>query len=516
MEERRGIIDKEGINWFWEKAFNLINKKKNSYEYKRQKVINWNINCDEYFLLTNINIIDVDRGRVSEKRAILVYEEKIKKLLTEDEVEIIKEKYPIKKVIDGEDMFLIPGLSDLHCHISFVNNNQMGLKEKYYFDAQRIKNCEEAIKRGCTFVRDCWGTYEQLNYLKEEIKQERLLGPKIMTPYLPITPKGGMWDFGKVVNKFMVPSVFGGRYINPPKTTNQIKNMMQELNDLGCDFFKFYFEDKPLYGNKDKCFNMFSLDQAILIRKLADKYGKMIAVHSTFRKGSKRAIAARFDTIEHSIVDGVYSSEEAKEMARNNIAVIPTMSVATYLSMNYKNKGYYDNDEVRFFADQRKVVRCHIENNVINELQNKYYKFLDWLDNDAEERSLAMIGKVYPERVHGLAYYMPENIRALREGGVKIGIGTDGGTQITFPGNLEIEFDALKRYGYSNKEILRMATIGNMEILSLDKKLGSIEQGKYADMILLKNNPLEDVKEAQNVKKVFKNGRLYYQENKTS
>lgn len=138
-------------------------------------------------------------------------------------------------------------------------------------------------------------------------------------------------------------------------------------------------------------------------------------------------------------------------------------------------------------------------------------RFTAWLDTYAEERNLAMIGKVHPERVHGLAYYMPQNIRVLKNNGVKIGIGTDGGTQITFPGCLEIEFEALKRYGYSDKEILKMATLGNMEILKLDKKLGSLEVGKYADMILIKGNPLHNINATQDVRKVFKDGRLYYQ-----
>lgn len=505
-------MKKGGINLFWDKVFTIVNKEKSSYKYKRQKMVDWDVEYNEYFLLNNINIIDVNNGKVMKEKALLIHKGKISKLLLQHEIKHIEKKYLIKKIIDGEDMFLMPGLSDLHCHISFVNNNKMGFKEKYYFDAQRMKNCEEALKRGCTFVRDCWGTYEQLHYLKEEIEHDLLLGPRIMTSYLPITTKGGMWDFGKLANIFLVPSTFGGRYISPSETTKQIESKMRVLNDLGCDFFKFYFEDKPLYGDINKDFNMFSLEQAENIRNIADKYGKMITAHSTFKNGSERVIAASFDTIEHSLVDGVYSAKEAREMANKQIAIIPTMSVAIYLSMNYINQGYSDDTEVRFFDEQRKKAYRHVEQNVIDELKNNYYEFINWLDADLSERYLDMIGKVHPKRVHGLAYYMKDNIRILQEENVKIGIGTDGGTQITFPGCLEIEFEALKRYGYGNKEILRMATIGNMEILNLDKKFGSIEKGKYADMILLKNNPLEDIKETQNVKKVFKNGRLYYQE----
>ncbi|NIW96272.1 MAG: amidohydrolase family protein [Phycisphaerae bacterium] len=55
-----------------------------------------------------------------------------------------------------------------------------------------------------------------------------------------------------------------------------------------------------------------------------------------------------------------------------------------------------------------------------------------------------------------------------------------------------------------------MATLGNMEIMRKDDELGSIEKGKYADLVLLAKNPLEDIKAIQNVLMVFKDGRLVH------
>jgi len=98
----------------------------------------------------------------------------------------------------------------------------------------------------------------------------------------------------------------------------------------------------------------------------------------------------------------------------------------------------------------------------------------------------------------------------FQDADTKVGVGTDGGTGITFTGHLEIEFEALHRYGYAAPEVLRMATLGNMEIMSKDDELGSIEKGKYADLVLLAKNPLEDIKAIQNVLMVFKDGRLVH------
>ena len=64
---------------------------------------------------------------------------------------------------------------------------------------------------------------------------------------------------------------------------------MIKLYEGGCDFFKTYFEDKPIYGfTEDKVYNMFTIEDTKFIRKLSRKLGKKVAAHSMFIKGSKR------------------------------------------------------------------------------------------------------------------------------------------------------------------------------------------------------------------------------------
>ena len=91
----------------------------------------------------------------------------------------------------------------------------------------------------------------------------------------------------------------------------------------------------------------------------------------------------------------------------------------------------------------------------------------------------------------------------------KAGVGTDGGSGICFSGAFDIEFEAYPRYGYSPQEILRMAALGNMEILKKDDQLGSITEGKLADMVLIKENPFENIMTLTSPRIVFKEGRCY-------
>lgn len=98
----------------------------------------------------------------------------------------------MEKIIEGKEFFLVPVMSDLHCHLSLISEYEMAMRGLHYFDAQGMKNCEYALEKGCTTVRDSCGGYDMIHSLKEEIDNNRLLGPRILPLYAVMTPPGGM------------------------------------------------------------------------------------------------------------------------------------------------------------------------------------------------------------------------------------------------------------------------------------------------------------------------------------
>jgi imidazolonepropionase-like amidohydrolase len=78
-----------------------------------------------------------------------------------------------------------------------------------------------------------------------------------------------------------------------------------------------------------------------------------------------------------------------------------------------------------------------------------------------------------------------------------------------FGGNYR-EYEILQRVGFTNLEVLRCATINGAKILRLDDRIGSLDTGKYADMVVLDKNPLEDIKALRNPRLVFKQGDLMF------
>lgn len=480
--------------------------------YERQSVPPWDLGEDDALLLTNLQVIDVDRGRVADERHVVVRGRRIAELLMPDDLDAARSRHQVKREIDGGGRYLIPGLSDIHCHVSLVSEFGVGLRQIRYLDSQRLRNSEETLKKGCTFIRDCGAALAPIHYIRSEIEAGRLLGPRIITCTNPISHRGGMWDVGGLMSKMAEP-LFGGRMLHFPNSPDELVRAMTEIHGYGCDFFKTYFEERPLYGGKEgDVYTMFTPEEAQLIRETANQLGKKVSAHTMFIGGSRLAIEAGIDILDHCTVDEPYGVDDAEKMVERGIAIVPTLSVGSFLAMNCGSRGYPEDPEVRFFAEERgKHGRLHAQHVAVPQMQQNYDRFFDWLDEPQEERKMPMVGPVWPERIHGFARHAPESLERLRAAGVKVGVGTDGGTGITFCGHLETELEGLHRYGYSNAEALRMATLGNMEIVGRAEELGSLEQGKLADMVVLRDNPLENLSAISTVLMVFRDGRLCYE-----
>jgi imidazolonepropionase-like amidohydrolase len=480
--------------------------------YGRAPIPPWDVGSGESLLLTNVNVVNVDQGSLFNERNVLARDQRIVDLVRPDDLDAARSRFGVKREIDCGGHYLIPGLSDIHCHVSLVSEFGVGIRQLRHLDSQRLSNSEAALRMGCTFIRDCGAALAPINFIRAEIDADRLLGPRIMTSTNSISPRGGMWDVGRAMNKLAEP-LFGGRLLHLPDGPDELVRAMTEINSYGCDFFKTYFEERPLYGGKQSdVFTMFTPEEARLIRDTADRFGKKVSAHTMFISGSRRAIEAGIDIVDHCTVDEPYLSEDADKMAEQGTVIVPTLSLGMFMAMNCGSRGYRDDPEVRYFAEQRNNhARRHAQSVPVPQLKKSYERFFDWLDERQDDRKMPMVGPVWPERVHGFARHAPESIERLRSAGVKVGVGTDGGTGITFCGHLEVELQSLRRYGYSNAEALRMATLGNMEIVGRSEDLGSIEKGKRADMVLLDDNPLQNLNAISGVLMVFKSGRLYHE-----
>jgi len=104
-----------------------------------------------------------------------------------------------------------------------------------------------------------------------------------------------------------------------------------------------------------------------------------------------------------------------------------------------------------------------------------------------------------------------ENLRRLDAGGVMMGVGTDAGTPMNYHGTIWRELEILARAGITNDRILRSATAVNAKICGLDDRVGTLEPGKLADIVVLDGNPLVKIEACRKPTLVFKGGKLEVQ-----
>jgi imidazolonepropionase-like amidohydrolase len=248
---------------------------------------------------------------------------------------------------------------------------------------------------------------------------------------------------------------FGEAYQWVPPSQNEasgVEDVMrlarQELAE-GVDFIKMFgstggFEDVDTHQT-------FTYEEMRAAVEVAHTNGKKIAIHSYGASGAKDAVKAGADTVEHAIdVD----DETFAEMIRKKIIYVPTVYHNVWYVQNYKEFGWPEADNAKIMDYQH-----HVE----------------------------------------------ETTRRAIKDGVRIAMGSDAVFEL-FGHNTE-EMTYLVKSGMTPAQALAAATVNGAAALGMEKDLGEVTPGHYADIVAVQGNPLSDISVAvHNVKWVMKGG----------
>jgi len=457
-------------------------------------------------LLRDIKVMDVRRGEVLEGLSVLMRDGRFAAVLAGGDAEEAEDAV----TIDGGGHYAIPGLINAHCHVLWPSVLEIRADIAAAFRRQLQRSLEDCVVHGVTTVRDMGTLPLALKRWRARVEAEELLGPQILTagPFIN-APGGYPTDYIKPVHPRLAGR--GGNTNISVSSPGQVGPAVQQAVEWGACIIKTALDGRSLILGQ-KPLNVLPDETLKALVEEAHARGLKVAAHHRFRRGFQKALRCGVDELEHMTTDAELGEDEAESFVRGGHSIVPTFSVAWALACSRPG------DPNRDFPEARELMASRAE--AIRTL------YPIWCE-PAVYRSVRCMERRYNDpafygRRHLLpvsdpavytqaAVYGPANLDRLYRAGALIGCGNDGGVPMIFPCAMDVEMTIL---AYSTimspLDILRSATINNARIMDLEDELGSIEEGKLADLVLLAGNPLERVEHLMGVKMVFKGGKLVH------
>ena len=400
------------------------------------------------------HFVDVVRGEVLERQIILIGGDVIQSVGAEGSVTIPGDA----TILDLSQAWVLPGLIDCHVHLASDRGGVAalvaGVSEGVAFHAyEAAVNARKTLDAGFTTVRNL-GDHDGVTLaLRDAIAAGKLPGPRILDAGAAISTTSGHMDPKLGFREEFYEGL--DRHGNTSNGPDDCRRAVRQQIGRGVDVIKFAttggVTSRAGLGLGPQMFE----DEARALVETAHLYGRKVAVHAHGREGIIIALKAGADSIEH----GTMLDEEAIELfLKHGAYYVPTLSTINgYLERLQKDPNAYEPD-----------VREKIEWRI---------------------------------KVTG------ESLRQAYPRGVKIAFGTDAG--VSKHGRNADEFRLMVKHGMPPAAALKAATVNAAELLGLTAKVGSIAPCKFADLIAVTKNPLQDITTLEQVSFVMKAGVLY-------
>lgn len=398
--------------------------------------------------ITGGNVIDVTNGNVS-SADIIIEDDRIVAIGSARETR----RERTDRTVNVGGAYLLPGLSDSHVHLTSRSDQHgyRGLTVTSQAAAiSGVVNAEKTLKAGFTSVRNLGAPAFADVALRDAIDSGEIAGPRMLVAGPSIGITGGHCDNNFLPHEYGVESdgVANGPWSVRTKVRDNIK--------YGASVIKFCGTGGVLSKGTRIGAQQYTLEEMSALVDEAHLLGVKVAVHAHGTDGINTALQAGVDSVEHaSLIDD------------NGIAA--AVAQGTYLSMD-----------------------IYVSDFILSE----------GAAAGITEESLAK------ERQVGAA--QRERFQAAVEAGANIAFGTDAG--VYTHGLNGRQFAYMVEWGMTPLQAIQASTIGNATLFGLEADTGSLAVGKYADIIAVEGNPLEDVSELETVDFVMKGGVVYVDE----
>jgi imidazolonepropionase-like amidohydrolase len=398
-------------------------------------------------------LFDATSDTVRENVVIAIEDDRIKSVSSAADVKIP----PGAKVIDLSQATVLPGLIDCHTHLGSRADRY---NEIYNFKAtpfdhafSAVLNARKTLEAGFTSVRDVGSDPFLAVDLRNSINEGYLVGPRIVASGPGISITGGHGDLNNFSPQTRVMMFPDERDFAIADSADQIRHVIRAQEKYGVDVIKILATGGVLSKGDSPGAPQFTFEELKAAADTAHMGGRKIAAHAHGTEGIKNAIRAGIDSIEHgSLID-----DEGIRLAKEH---------GTYLVMDIYNDDYILNEAPKWGLPT---------------------------ENLDKER---MVGRL-----------QRENFRKAFQAGVKMAFGTDAGV---YPhGDNAKQFFYMVKYGMTPAQAIRAATSSAADLIGRAKDVGTVEAGKFADIIAVNADPMADVRALEHVDFVMKGGVVY-------
>jgi len=390
-------------------------------------------------------LLDVRSGKLLPDQSIVIEGDKIVSISAAADVKPAASD----KVIDLRNATVLPGLIDSHTHLTMDPRDSGYESLGISLPRQALtgaRNARITLEAGFTTVRNVGADGFTDVALRDAINAGDVPGPRMLVsgPLLGIT--GGHCD-----NNLLAPE-FHYSADGVADGIAAVQHKVRENIKYGADLIKICATGGVLSHGDDPQASQYTLEEMKAIVADAHRLGRKVAAHAHGAQGILWATEAGVDSIEH----GSYIDDAAiAEMKKHGTYLVPTLYLADW---------FLENAE-----------RIHVPAEMI-----------------AKGRTVMPLAR--------------KNIAHAFASGVKVAFGTDAAV---YPHGLNArEFAVMVKLGLTPLQAIQAATINAADLLGWADKEGAIESGKWADIIAVDNDPLQDVTTLEHVKFVMKGGEV--------
>jgi imidazolonepropionase-like amidohydrolase len=402
------------------------------------------------------HLFDATSDNLRDNMVLIVEGERIAKVAPASQVTIPAGA----TVVDLSQAWVLPGLIDCHTHLEARADHYDPIWDvrdtPFMGGFNGVVNANKTLQAGFTSVRDVGSQPFFAVDLRRAIDEGLFPGPRVVASGPPISITGGHGDlngFAPGVENRMYPAERGYSLADGPE---EVRHQVREQIKYGVDVIKVHATGGVLSLGDKPGAEQLTYEEMKMAVDEAHRTGRKVAAHAHGTQGIKDAIRAGVDSIEHgSLID-----QEGIEMMKAR---------GTYLVADIYNDDYILGKAVEFGLPK---------------------------ENVEKEKTVGRLQR--------------ENFAKAVAAGVKIAFGTDAGV---YPhGDNAKQFHYMVKFGMTPAGAIRAATSSAADLIDRAHDVGTLEAGKFADLIAVTANPLERVEVLEHVSFVMKGGKVYKDE----